>query len=272
MTNGIEDISASDLGHKLVVALRSVSDPQAVMQGIADRAFLTLRNELLVKIESMDKATNLWHDDLVRVPTEVQKSVAALKEVMEQYILRSVSDLRGEVGREIEKSEGNVGTLRLVSDERFQSIQTQFVLLKQATEQLDLANKTAIAAALQAQKESAGETQKSSQAAIAKAENSTSDAIKSLTTTFNVAIQGLTDRYMDLKSRIDRGEGKTSFSDPDTTAKLGQIMTQLAAVTARNDEGHGRATGMKDYTATMIAVVAAAVAGIALMAPHLGTH
>ena len=41
---------------------------------------------------------------------------------------------------------------------------------KQATEQLDLANKTAIAAALQAQKESAGETQKSSQAAIAKSE------------------------------------------------------------------------------------------------------
>jgi hypothetical protein len=195
-------MTPTELGQKLVIALRSVSDPQALMQAIADRTASTLRTEMSTRIDAMDRATNLWHEDLVRVPTDVQKAVGALRDVMEQVIQRTMAELDGRHGREIERLHGEIATLTEVSEERFKSIQTQFALLKQATEQLDLANKVAIAAALQAQKESAGETQKSSQAAIAKSELSTAEAIKALTASNSTQIAGLTDRYKDYTSTV----------------------------------------------------------------------
>jgi hypothetical protein len=257
-------LSPKDLGEKLVIALRSVSDPQALMQAISDRSIATLRGEILTQINAMQKATDLWHEDLVRVPTEVQKAVSAIRELLEQAIGRSAAELNGTVGRQIEGLLGKINTLSEVSEERFKGITVQFSLLKQATEQLDLANKTAIAAALQAQKESAGETQKSSQAAIAKSETSTSEAIKALTASFNTAIAGITDRYNDLKGRMDRGEGKTSVSDPDTTTKLSLIQAQLATLTANGNEGAGRQMAQKDYTTTLIAIGAVLVAVFAI--------
>jgi hypothetical protein len=148
------------------------------------------------RFQSIDKATELQHDDLVRVPTQVDRAVGALRELL----LAQIRAEMAEVG-------GKLNALGEVSEERFRGVQTQFNLLKQATEQLDLANKTAIAAALQAQKESAGETQKSSQAAIAKSEASTSESIKALTAAFTTEIKGANDRINDVKSRLDRGEG-----------------------------------------------------------------
>src|SRR5450631_340572 len=93
-TDNDDDIlTPSDLGRKLVVALRSVTEPQALMQAISDRSSLTLRNELMAKLEvlatqlgGMQKATELWHSDLVRFPTDITKSVSALQGLMEQFI------------------------------------------------------------------------------------------------------------------------------------------------------------------------------------------
>jgi hypothetical protein len=257
-----------DIGAKLITALRSVSDPQALMQSIADRAVINLRGEVQARIESMDRATTLWHEDLVRVPTEVQKAVLSVRELMEQYVQRVQAELQGELGRDFARLQGETATLAEVSEERFKSIQTQFTLLKQATEQLDLANKTAIAAALQAQKESAGETQKSSQAAIAKSETSTSEAIKALTASFNTAIAGITDRYNDLKGRMDRGEGKTDFVDPDTAAKLSSITTQLSLLTSSDRMNAGHTAATKDYTTTLIAIGALALAAASFFFKH----
>jgi hypothetical protein len=260
-TDDPDIMTPAELGNKLVVALRSVSDPQALMQAIADRSSLNLRGELNTKIEAMDKAVVLWHDDLVRVPTEVQKAVSSLRELLEQTIEKSAAKTLGEMrqdvarldGRTVEVREkvlGQITTLTEVSEERFKSIQIQFTLLKQATEQLDLANKTAIAAALQAQKESAGETQKSSQAAIAKSETSTSEAIKALTTTFTLALSGLTDRYNDLKSRLDRGEGKSSESDP----QMKMLLERLAVRVETLQQGSGVAQGHSESAAVTAAV------------------
>jgi hypothetical protein len=309
MPNDDPDImTPSDLGNKLIVALRSVSDPQALMQAIADRSSNNLRIELNTKIEAMDKAIVLWHDDLVRVPTDVQKAVQALRDVLQEIILRESSEVDGRLSQKIsynsaeisklngvliehqkavtiaftaqndrldsqtklvgEMVQGRVATLSEVSEERFKSIQTQFILLKQATEQLDLANKTAIAAALQAQKESAGETQKSSQAAIAKSETSTSEAIKALTTTFNVAIAGLTDRYNDLKGRMDRGEGKTSVSDPAVSEGIKQLGGMILDLSKSRDMSAGHSQGISQVTGLMIALGGLAIAAITLFLKH----
>jgi len=152
-----------------------------------------------VRFESMNKAIDIVKEDAVRVPTLLDRAIRNLHDILQ----------------------GEINKLAAVSEERFSGVQTQFTLLKQATEQLDLANKTAIAAALQAQKESAGETQKSSQAAIAKSENSTSEAIRTLTATFQQQFNATTERFNDLKERLDRGEGGRG----STTAAWGYLLT-----------------------------------------------
>lgn len=235
-----EILGPAELGRKLVIALRSVSDPQALMQSIADRSNTTLRNELTPRIDSIVEAIKVAHENFVRVPTDVQKSVTALQALLEQYIRASLATLQAEIGRELERIHGSTDKLSEVSDERFRSIAVQFTLLKQATEQLDIANKTAIAAALQAQKEQAEETKRTSQTAIAKSEastgeaikaltSSTGEAIKALTTNFNTAITGIEVRINDLKGRLDRGEGKSGVSDPEIAASLREVtMLRLA--------------------------------------------
>lgn len=187
--------------------LRSVSDPQAQMQAIADRAVRNLRTELNTKINAMEQATSLWHDDLVRVPTDVQKTTDALRDFLEEFVGRTLSDLRGEIGREIETTRGDITQMRAVSDERQKFIEKQFLLLKESHETFVLTNGTAIERAFNAQKEVANETQRFSEKAIAKSETATAEAIKATNNTFDAAFRGLNDRYNDLKSRLDRGEG-----------------------------------------------------------------
>jgi hypothetical protein len=274
-SNNDDIMTPDDLGRKLVIALRSVSDPQALMQEISDRTASTVRNELFARIEAMDKATTLWHEDLVRVPTEVQKAVTALHNLLDQSIAKTAAESRVDhqqemisISREVEKVYGLITTLSEVSEERFKGIQIQFNLLKQATEQLDLANKAAIAVALQAQKDSASETQKSSQAATAKSETSTSEAIKALTAAFNTAIVGITDRVNDLKGRLDRGEGKTSYSDPEMAAKVQAISQQLAILTTYADRNTGGHSANKDYTAMLLSVGAVVISVLISMLYH----
>jgi uncharacterized protein YyaL (SSP411 family) len=133
-------------------------------------------------------------------------------------------------------------------------------LLKQATEQLDVANKTAIAAALQAQKESAGETQKTSQAAIAKSETSTSEAIKALTTTFNVSISGLTNLYNDLKGRLDRGEGKSAVMDPALSANINALAAAVADLRSARDQHSGGEKVATDNNARLMGIAGLSIA------------
>jgi hypothetical protein len=217
-----------------------------------------LRAELNIKFDSihatlnaMEKAVTLQHDDLVRVPTDVQKTTSALRELIESRI----------------------DNLADVSEERFKSIQTQFTLLKQATEQLDNANKTAIAAALQAQKESAGETQKTSQAAIAKSEASTSEAIRALTTTFGAATTAQADRINDLKGRLDRGEGKTSVTDPAIGAALTELSQGIKLLNRPNGAPHSEPPSKSnDAWAYAISAAVLAVGVVIAVALILARH
>ena len=268
----IDESNPTELGNKLIVALRSVNDPQALMQAISDRSSNTLRGEIGARldaigdrIDAMDRATGLWHDDLVRVPTDVQKSANSLQELLGQTIQRFIADLRGEVWRALEQVSGKTVTLSEVSNERFASIQTQFLLLKEATGQLDLANKTAIAAALQAQKESAAETQKSSEKAIVKNETSTAEQIKALTNTFNTVITAQDTRINDLKARLDRGEGSTSISDPETKLKLEMTMSRLDAVSARANQNYDTRQSRGEMGSQIVSLVVMSFIGFGVI-------
>lgn len=238
------------------------------------RAEMAIRHEASQqRMDMMEEKGKAQHDDLVRVPTEVQKATTATREFLEQVIARTAAEishvkgrqiegihgdintaiatLHGEINSEIAKVRGDLNTQVGMSDEKFKSVQTQFTLLKQASEQLELANKDRIAAALQAQKESAGETQKSSQAAIAKSEASTSDAIRTLTATLDQRFTATSELINEIKSRLDRGEGGRSVTDPAVAETLHRTSAGLRILQDHTSLSEGKQAG-KDYTVAII--------------------
>jgi hypothetical protein len=249
-------------------------DPSAITAEAIDRRVNNAERVISARIDGMEKAVGVFQGDLTRVPTQLDRAIESLRSLLEARqegasavikqrldgMDKAIELFQKFTDRTPEYVRDQVTHLRELHEAGFESIRTQFILLKQATEQLDLANKTAIAAALQAQKESAGETQKSSQAAIAKSENSTSEAIKALTTTFNAAITGATDRINDLKSRLDRGEGKTNVTDPMMESRFAAIMSRLDSVTTSRDTHAGSDATAAVNSAKMLGIIAIAVA------------
>jgi hypothetical protein len=173
--------------------------PTARVRIVSDQIERAVRNNMEVfdaRIKGIEHGIELFQADLVRVPTAVDRAIGGLRELVEA---------------KIEKNSA-------VSIERFLRIDAAFTERDKRAEQLALASSTAIAAALQAQKEAAGEVQKSSAAAIAKSENATSESIKQLQTLFQTSQAGLSTQILDVKSRLDKGEGgsasgRTAFED-----------------------------------------------------------
>jgi len=156
-----------------------------------DQTIASLKDEIQIRLDgvnmrfdSMDKAIAIVKEDAVRVPTLLDRAIANLHEI---------------VHNEIAITAGLIDKSNEVREERFRAIQMQFTSLMQATEKLDLARQTA----------------------IAKSEASTAEAIKTLTATFQQQFTSATDRFNDLKSRLDRGEGGRD----NTSAAWGYLLT-----------------------------------------------
>jgi hypothetical protein len=242
-------------------------DPTLRTMQLVDKAVDGLRAELVprfeavhARIEGMDKATSVLHDDFVRVPTLLDRAILNLRELIESEIDKTKAVSIERLGRidtvflahsvaietalkaqqksaqdAAEKMASEMDKLAAVSAERFTRIDTQFIERDKRTDQLSLADKTAVAAALQAAKEAVGAQNTSNSIAIAKSESSTVESIKQLQTLFTSAIAGLNDKVNDVKSRLDRGEGTvvgTKETNQDGRANLALIFAALMAAIA----------------------------------------
>ena len=118
------------------------------------------------------------------------------------YLQRQIEAAPTEASRRID-------TLRLLHEEKFNSIQVQFVERDTRTEQTSRDSKVAVDAALQAAKEAVGEQNKSSALAIAKSEASTTKQIDQQGLLITSSTQGLDDKIDDIKDRLTRIEGNT---------------------------------------------------------------
>jgi len=104
----------------------------------------------------------------------------------------------------------NIETLASVTAQRFESISIQFAERDKRTEQLSLADKTAIAAALQAQKEAAGAQNESNAASVTKQEAAFTKLLDQNQALWTSGLASLTTQLNDLKSSRDRGEGAST--------------------------------------------------------------
>ena len=99
-----------------------------------------------------------------------------------------------------------VGHLAALQDEKFASVQTQFLERDTRSEREARDNAKAVDAAFAAQKESAVKQDESNQKAIDKSEVATAEKITKLNELFTVAIAALGDKVDDLKDRVGRME------------------------------------------------------------------
>lgn len=188
-------------------------------------------------VESLDNMPRgyLGGGGLVPIPDpsklttdQLRQEVKNLRELIEarlEGVTGTMQSNRELLANEIDK-------LGAVSSERFTRIDTQFIERDKRTDQLSLADKTAVAAALQAAKEAVGAQNTSNSIAIAKSESSTVESIKQLQTLFNSAIDGLNDKVNDVKSRLDRGEGGHTASKEvhgDNRANVGIVISAAVA-------------------------------------------
>lgn len=150
----------------------------------------------------------------------------------------------------------------------FAAINLRFDERDKRFDQLDNDNKTAIGAALQAQKEAASIASESTKIAFDKLENSFTKQIEQLQDLLRQVDKGSDDKIGEIKSRLDRGEGKTSVLDPATSAGLERLGKLLADLTRSQDTSHGAAVNTASMVSYAIGIGGVAVAVLAVFYRH----
>ncbi len=176
--------------------IRPIPDPTRLTTEQLNREIASLREILIAgqlalkeiietRMAGNDRAITLLQATADKFPGWVDEKIHALKDVHEQRFV----------------------ALTDTTAEKFLSIQTQFAERDVRTAQAAGAVKIAVDAALQAQKEAATETNKSSTAAITKSEAATTKQIDQLGDLIRTTTKGSDDKFTDVKERLTRIEG-----------------------------------------------------------------
>jgi hypothetical protein len=130
----------TDMLNKLSTALVMASrgDPLTALRG----EFETKINSILSRFDAIDKATELQHQDMVRVPTQVDKAVAALRDVLVQMMKTNAAEVFGEIRKHISET-----------SEKFAGVTAKFLDVATRTDQRAGDIKLAVDAAFAAAKE-----------------------------------------------------------------------------------------------------------------------
>lgn len=189
--------SAEDLNERLTVDRTPLTTTQLW------REVAALKELAFTRIKSVEDAIAVAHQDLVRVPTEVQKAIGGLKELLETKIC-DVDKLNAEKFRNIDKR------LDMNEDARIE--------LKKDTS-------TAVDAALKAAKEAVTEQNNSNALSINKSETSTTKQIDQLAALVTQISSGLNEKINDIKERLSGSDGKEKTVD-----KMGTTNRELLAI------------------------------------------
>jgi hypothetical protein len=137
-------------------------------------------------------------DPTILTTENLRREISNLKDLLIAQVAASKDLVVAELNSEI-----------AVTQERFLGIATQFLERDKRTDQLSLADKTAVAAALQAAKEAVGAQNISNSVALTKMEDNFTKLIDQGQAQLQLMAANLDDKINDLKSRIDTGEGQT---------------------------------------------------------------
>ena len=140
---------------------------------------------ITTRLDGMDKAADILHADLVRVPTLLDRETKALRELLETKISAGAA----------------------VTQEQLRRVEVLIEEGEKRNQQLKAGDALALAAALQAAKEAVAEQNRSNTLAISKSETAVGESIRQLQVNFETANKATNEKVDDLKGRLDRGEG-----------------------------------------------------------------
>jgi hypothetical protein len=224
---------------------KDVTDSAPLFTEAIWREMAALKELFLTRTDSIEKSIEVAHENLVRIPTETQKAVAALKELQDAKIDGNRTECKNQFKAAEQASllvrsiietrlNGNDTAIKLLQDttdkfparidekivalkevhqEKFESIQLQFLERDVRTEQSAQSTKTAVDAALAAQEKSFGKQGETFSASTAKTEESFTKQIDQLGALLQSAVKSLEDKISDLKDRFNRGEGRSEGID-----------------------------------------------------------
>ena len=204
------------------------------------------------RFDAIDKATRLLHEDSVRVPNAIDRSVAQVTDIFTATIKR-VEEVTDEKFRRVDAA-------FIERDKRSEQLA---VGQKDAADKLALAGATNIAAALLAQKETAD-----------KSEKNMLESMKGLRDIFQTSMGSLTIQINDVKSRLDKGEGRSSATDPAMTDLVREVRS--LRVSDSKSEGsqksNERAWGYIAAAVGMIFGLIGAIGGTIMVIVAIGRH
>jgi hypothetical protein len=216
-------------------------DPSVVTSNAIDRAVenatAILRAELAavnVRIDGMEKAVEVFQADLTRVPTQLDRAINGLKDVLDARL----NGMDNSIIKEIEK-------LAAVTKERFVGIDNQFVERDTRTDQRAGDTKLAVDAAFAAAKE-----------ATAKIESGFTKSIDSILELIRTTTKASDDKTSDLKDRLTAMEARTAGI---SAANIDQRGARLETHNQQIDS-HGQMA----ITISVIAVIASVALSLLL--------
>jgi hypothetical protein len=157
----------------------------AVLSASTTAGLAAVREIIQTRLDGMDKAIRLLQDGADRFPARIDEKIVALRHEHDQKFAQLDSTFA----------------------EKFNSIQTQFRERDVRTEQAAGAVKIAVDAALQAQKEAAGEQNRSNALAQSKSETAFTKQIDQMSILIQTMTKGFDDKIADVKDRLTRIEG-----------------------------------------------------------------
>jgi NADH dehydrogenase/NADH:ubiquinone oxidoreductase subunit G len=165
------------------------------------RELASLREIIEARLDGADKATELRLDTINEIPALIKEEISHLEALL-MARLQTATD-----GMDLK-----IKAVNDVSNERFAAIEGTFQ-----------GNALALAAALAAQKEAAAETNKANALAIGKSETGTKESLQALQALMSTGLTSLGERFADLKSRLDRGEGQDLGGDKSSAHNIAMI-------------------------------------------------
>jgi hypothetical protein len=187
-------------------------DPSAVTSDAIDRRVQNSEDKINARIDGMSKAVEVFQADLTRVPTQLDRAIISLRDLLEARLVAIEADIKG-VHKAIDSRDSTVATmishlrdlvfekiekLAEVTRQQFIGIDSQFAERDTRTDQRAGDTKLAVDAAFAAAKE-----------ATSKIEAGFTKSIDGQQDLLNNTTQATNDKISDLKDRVTAIENRT---------------------------------------------------------------
>jgi len=169
---------------------------------------------------------------------QLRRELAALREILEARMAgmdKTHSLLEQQVQQAVSVRQGELLHLKELHNERFRSVEKQFVERDERSKAAEQAAQVAVGAALQAQKEAAIAQNQSNTSAIAKAESATVKQIDGILALLDSNTKAIDDKIVVINGRLDRGEGSQQADyrhTNETRLNIGAIMGVIGGILA----------------------------------------